>query len=119
MRRVLAVLALVFAASCGDSPTESLPTMTGEWTGTSGVNTFTFTLNQTAGTISGSGNGVGSIVDIPLTVTGIYTHPSVSMTWTAPGHEPLNFQGTRNGNAVSGTVNGSGFVNSVLTLNKQ
>lgn len=124
MRYALSFIALVFSLTAcgGDSPAAPPPpppTMSGGWTGTSGGITFAFTLSESTGSITGSGNMSNGADAIALTVAGTSAHPSVSMTWSAPGYQPINFQGTRSGNSVMGAMNGSGFVNSALTLNAQ
>lgn len=126
MRYALSFVALLLSlgACSGDGPTAPPPpppppSMSGAWTGTSGGITFTFTLNESSGSLVGSGNMSNGANAVALTVTGTSAHPSISMTWSAPGYQPINFQGTRSGNSVVGAMNGSGFVNSALTLNKQ
>lgn len=115
MRNVVAAVALfIVLAACGDA-TAPPPSMTGAWTGTAQGNTFSLTLSETGGNISGSGNVMG----LNVAVFGTYDHPAVLMTWTASGYAPAYFKGTRNGSTVTGVINASGFQNSPLTLSKQ
>lgn len=112
------VLVLTLAGCSGDS-TGPKPTVAGVWTGSSeGINT-TLTLTVTGTAVSGSGSLSGPGDSFAMTVTGTYSHPSVSLILTTPGVQPLNYTGTLSGNTITGTYNGSGFSNTNYTLTRQ
>lgn len=127
MQKFLSVLALlavmVFAAACGDSGTGSEPrkfSTTGRWTGTASQTTVTVTLNENSGNITGSGNVTGGGESLAVNVTGTNAANAISMTLTAAGFQPVNFTGNiTSATSMNGTLNGSGFENFALTLNKQ
>lgn len=108
-----AVLLLVFsAAACDPSPTEDdieraieqeLSSVVGPWQGTStGSNLLTldFQLQAGAGTaISGSGTmKEGNAASVPITITGTFSRPQLSLTISGMMFE---------GRAVQGTFQGS------------
>jgi hypothetical protein len=74
----------------------------------------------TGGAVTGTGTISGAGTPLAITVTGTHSHPNVSLNANAPGFEPMNFQGTfTNDNTINGTLNGSGFDNFALTLQRQ
>jgi hypothetical protein len=78
------------------------------------------TLTETDGTLTGSGNLSGPDWSIAITATGTHAHPNVSMTISAQGYQDMNYTGTMAGDAaITGRLNGSGFNNTGLTLNRR
>jgi hypothetical protein len=71
--------------------------------------------------VSGSGTfTVGTAGGLAFTVTGTHSHPQVSLTMHSSGYADTNFSGTfTNSRIVQGTLNGSGFANVPLSLQKQ
>ena len=118
-RRALVAVLFLALSACSGGGTEPLPTMTGSWIGTSGTLSMTFTLSQAAATVSGTGNMTGNGVAVALTASGTFSHPGLSMNLTAVGFEPMNYTGTLSGNTITGTLNGSGFVNRAFALTRQ
>ena len=118
MKQVMAVLALVFLAACGDSPTgPGAVDIDGSWTGILSTVTVTITITENRGTITGSGNLVGPGGSIAATITGTRANASLSMTLNATGYFPMNFTGTVVDRAtITGTFTGSGFTNEPITL---
>lgn len=122
MRKVFATLLLLAAVGCGDKgPTEPpIPVLTGGWQGNTGGATVTMTLSAAGPSLSGSGNLSGAGGALALQITGTHAHPSVSLTFTAPGYQPLNFQGTMQGDrSIVGTLSGSGYNNDPITFHRQ
>lgn len=123
MRRLLMLLAL--AACGGDSNEPTRIEAEGQWSGgihdNSGttVGNMTLTLVETSGAVTGSGSLTAGTLGLALTTTGTYTPPSLSLTVTAPGFENMNLTATVGETTLTGTLNGSGFVNSGITLNRQ
>jgi hypothetical protein len=124
-RRIPALLLVCASLACGDSSGPSAPSMTGTWSGntSAGGVPFTFSMTVTAAGQQVSGNGQfmvqggGSVV---FTVAGNHVHPNVSLTIMATGSQDAIYTGSfTNNSSISGQLNGSGFVNVGLTLNRQ
>jgi hypothetical protein len=122
MRRILSLaLMLALLAACGDGPTDPpIPSLTGRWTGTTGDIAVDLTLTETGGALSGSGHLAAPSMSLAITATGTHAHPNVSMTIRAQGYEDMDYSGTMSGDAaIVGRLNGSGFTNEGLTLNRR
>lgn len=126
--KLLPVLAVVLTlAACGDDDpsgpsTPAIPTATGQWTGTASGISFSFTLSEASnGSITGSGSASAPTGSIAMTVrSGTHAHPNISLTLGGEGFEDANFQGAFAGdNTITGSINGSGFNNFALTLQRQ
>jgi hypothetical protein len=65
--------------------------------------------------------GAGSRTEASLAVTasGTYSEPSLSLNLAATGFETVNLTATVGEETMTGMLNGSGFVNSAITLNRQ
>lgn len=103
----IAIVALLLVG-CEDPP----PSPVGSWTGTSGTQTIKMTLGMTGSSVSGSGSITTPSGPRALTINGTFVSPTLSVT-LAPGGttQPINLTATMNreGTAMSGTLNGSGF----------
>jgi hypothetical protein len=125
MRYLLAGLTLLIAACGGDSGSTEpdVPDVQGQWNGPINTNVgsgnLALTLNEANGNITGSGTLTVTGDALALTVTGNYAPPNVSLQMTSPGFEPMNLSGTVNEDEINGTLNGSGFVNIAVTLDRQ
>lgn len=123
--KFLLPLAVVLSlGACGDDgpAAPEVPTATGRWLGTASGISFDLTLSEAAnGSVSGSGSASSASGAISFTVrSGTHAHPSISLTLGGEGFEDANLQGTfSSNNVISGTLNGSGFNNFGLTLNRQ
>lgn len=119
MRRIVALLAFALVAACTTKTISGSAerTLDGTWSGTySGT---TFILNVTSGgdgLLMGSGSVRASAETRPVAVMGTFVDPRVSFNMSTPGLDSLTFDGTRNGDALVGTLNGSGYSGESLTL---
>lgn len=108
--RSACTLALVFAAAACGGPTEKdiendlerqLRSVAGTWDGLSPTLTLEFQLQEGAGTaVSGSGTMKESpaAAAVPITVTGTYQRPALSLTFSGMTVEGRAVQGTFQGN---------------------
>ncbi len=124
MRYLLILLTLMLTGCGDDGPSEpDTPAVQGQWNGVintnAGSGSLSLTLNEANGNITGSGTLTVTGDAIALTVTGNYAPPNVSLQMTAPGFEPMNLSGAVNEDEIAGTLNGSGFVNIAVTLDRQ
>ena len=117
----------MLTAACGGDGSSG-PTRVeaeGSWTGSikdnsgSQVGTLTLTLTETNGSVSGNGNLASSSEALAVTASGTYSPPNLSLNLSAPGFETVNLSATVGEQTMTGTLNGSGFVNSGITLNRQ
>lgn len=124
--KTIAVLTplLLTPIACSDSSgPPPPPSASGQWAGTtSGGITLSVLLTEgMGGNLTGSGtfSSVGGVAAIDI--TGVHVFPNVSLTMTASGFESLNFSGLMNqdGTLISGTLNGSGFQGSAITIGRQ
>ncbi len=122
MKWTLAVLAML-AAACGgdDSNGPAQVEAEGSWSGSinnnggTQIGTMTLTLTETGGTVSGTGNLASSDEGIAVSASGTYSQPSLSLNLAATGFETVNLTATVGEGTMTGTLNGSGFVNSAIT----
>lgn len=97
----------------------------GSWSGpvhdnsSAAVGTLSLTLSETNGVVTGSGSLNSASNAIAVTASGTYTPPNLSLTMSAPGFSDLNLTATVGKTSMTGTLNGSGFINSSVTLNRQ
>ena len=139
IRLLAAVLCLGAAIpACSTSPTEQeiidtleqqLRSVEGGWTGTASGGsqlTLDFQLQEGAGnTVSGSGTmrEQPGAPNVPITITGTFSRPALSLTFSGMTYQGHAVQGTVSGSytsvgGVAGTLllTGSGYSNSVQVL---
>lgn len=119
-RAVFALLLLSTACSGDNGPSriEVEGTWRGTFTDKGDVGGIQMTLQEANGAVTGAGSL--SITDaLAVTVTGTYSPPHVSLTLSAPGVENVNLSGTVGETTLDGTLNGSGFFGSGLTMHRQ
>lgn len=95
--------------------------MNGTWVSLLGTTTRTWVLTQTGTSISGTYMN-SAFVGVPGTVSGSLVSPrDINVTAALSGITPFTFVGTINSGVTqfSGVANGSGFVNTSMTFNKQ
>lgn len=113
------------ASACGgDKATAPAASVTGTWKGTlvSGTDqaVVSLTLAQAEQQVSGSGTVAVGGQTIPVTSTGSFVNPSVTLTVSSDGFEPFTYTATlSDATHMSGSLNGSGFTGETLSLAKQ
>jgi hypothetical protein len=117
------MLALTACGGDGGSTEPDIPEVTGQWNGpvntSGGSGSLALTLNESDGTVTGTGTLSTAGDALALTITGNYAPPNVSLQMNAAGFEPMNLSGTVAEDDIDGTLNGSGFVNIAVTLARQ
>jgi hypothetical protein len=124
----LAALAALLAA-CGDGGLvdPGAFTLTGSWSGTTGPYTFVFDLQQSGGDVSGTGEvtvPANPDEDVPagtldLAVSGSWDEARVELELSAPGFQETVYAGQFvRSDSVAGTLNGSGFSNTALSITR-
>lgn len=127
MRAILTLLLLFALAACSDDgPTGPLPNeIAGSWSGTSQTTTGnTFSVNLTLAEASDqiTGNGVLSVPGsggIAVAATGTFSDPNFTITLSSQGYQDMAFVGAVDGDAISGTLTGSGFSGQAVSLTRQ
>jgi hypothetical protein len=124
LKRVLALAgALALGACGGDNNGPARIEVEDSWAGTissgGASGSLSFTLTETDGAVTGSGSLVAGGDAVSLVVAGSYSPPTVSLTLTADGFESMNLTATVAEESMTGTLNGSGFVNTAFTLQRQ
>ncbi len=123
MRRIwLVALALSMTACGGDSNEPSTPEVEGSWSGTvQPSGTLVLNLTETDGNVTGNGTLTAPGLGLPITASGTYTRSiaSTSMTLSSPGFETMNLNATITEQRMVGFLNGSGFTNAAITLDRQ
>lgn len=122
-RQAIALCAVLVATGCGGDSGPDVIDVQGSYTGTiqgSGSSgQMQLTLVESAGVVTGSGSLSSASDAVAVTVTGTYTQPSLSMILHAPGFEDINVSGQVTATKITGSANGSGFVNGVVDLTRQ
>lgn len=123
MRR-FALLALTFALACGDSTGPRIPSVAGSWSGSiqvqgAGTTTFTATLAQSGGTLTGTG-GFSGVTNWPI--TGTVTSGNIVAFEYETGHASgsTRFEGTlTSASRLDGIVINYAPENRAITFTKQ
>lgn len=123
MRRFLASILVFGALACGGgTPAAPVTTVDGTWNGNAGGYQVSLGLTQTDTTVTGTGIMAGNTGVVQLDVQGTFHTPDVSLTLTASGFaEQVLFTGKLSATApqITGQLNGSGFNQLSITLNKK
>lgn len=121
---LLGTLSLAFAA-CSDNPTEDTePVITGRWFGQTTIQgtplSMELQMQENGGNVNATGNMV-LVEPLAVTATGVYNFPSLSLTVRSSGYADMSFTGElgADGDAISGSMRGSGFDNFSITLRRQ
>lgn len=123
--RYLLIAVLLLGACGGDDNTgpariEVEGTWVGHFATSSGTQvTWSMTLIETNGAVTGSSTLVTAGESIAEQVTGNYVPPTVSLQFHSEGFSDSNLTGTVSQTQLSGTLNGSGFNNVAVTLTRQ
>lgn len=121
--RRLAFATLLGLAGCGgDGTGPSEPVLTGEWAGTisaaGGTADIAMSLSEINGKVSGTGELTGADT-VSLAISGTHRQQQVSLTISSEGFAPIQFVGAADHGTMTGTLNGSGFVDIDITIARQ
>ena len=119
---VLLTLALLACGSDGGTePDESLAegTWVGTITGDAQEGVLHWSLQDTNGDISGSGSLSTTNDAVALTIEGTFSAPTLTLTIHPQGFEDISFSGMVGGGSMKGRLNGAGFMNRTVTLDRQ
>jgi len=117
--RQAVALSAVLLMGCGGDQGPAPVEVEGAWTGAIGSETLSFTVQETSGTVSGSGSLNSTSQAIAVTVSGTFARPAVNLTLTADGFNPIAIQANVGETTLNGSANGSGYVNAVVSLTRQ
>jgi hypothetical protein len=123
--KALTLSYLLLALGCGGDKTG--PTrieVEGSWTGhfqfSSGASgTLTMVLTEANGTVTGNGTTVGPGGSISQTISGTYVPPNVLLSLHTEGFEDTNISAVVGETQMTGTMTGSGFNGTSITLTRQ
>jgi hypothetical protein len=115
------------AASATGQTTVTVRSLTGTWrsepfTTILGTLPAIWTLTQTGSAIGGGlaqGSGAGTILDGAVSPTSPRVRFTVVVSASGLTFAPFEFTGEPDANTLTGVLNGSGFVNTPLTLTRQ
>ncbi len=119
-----AVLVVSLAGCGGDGGTDpDTSDVAGSWSGTlegddGSTGTLTLTLSETGGNVTGNGTLTAGSESLPLTVSGSYSAPDLTLTLNSPCCDPATLAATIEGGVMTGQLNGSGFSNLEITLTR-
>jgi hypothetical protein len=71
------------------------------------------------GEISGSGSISTATAAVALTIEGTFSPPNLTLTVSPEGVEDFSFFGTVGEESMKGRLNGAGFINRTVTLDRQ
>lgn len=116
MKRFLAACALTAAIVACKSSTGPTISISGSWAGTADGHNWAVTFADSAGVVVGGGLLDGSLT---LNMSGSHSGSSLNLSVTAPGFSAATYAATVNSaTQISGTLSGSGFNGTTLTLIK-
>lgn len=97
-----------------------VPDVTGSWFGSGdGGVTVAVTVVEQNGPLSGDGVLAGPGGSLVVAVTGTHSHPNITLVLSASGFSPAVFSGQlASETSLQGAVNGSGFTNWAVTLQR-
>lgn len=129
LRRFLVLAVTLVVAGCGGSGDTVAPPapvdVEGSWSGTfkadSGTQdvSLSLKLTETDGVVAGTGTLVSTAGTFPLTATGTYDSPRLSLLLTTPGFDPVSLVALVDETEMTGTIGGGGFKNEAFTLARE
>jgi hypothetical protein len=120
-----AVLVALALTGCGSDEghepdnSEAEGTWAGIITGDAQEGSLEWTLQDTDGGISGNGSLSTATASVALTIEGTFSPPNLTLTVSPQGVEDFSFFGTVGETSMKGRLNGAGFVNRTVTLDRQ
>jgi len=126
MRIALGGILLALALTgCGDDGgnepehSEAEGAWAGTITGDAQEGRLEWTLQDTDGNISGNGTLSTATASVALTIEGTFSPPNLTLVVSPQGVEDFSFFGTVGEESMKGRLNGAGFVNRTVTLDRQ
>jgi hypothetical protein len=119
---VLLTLALLGCGGDGGTEpgnSEAEGTWAGTITGGAQEGALEWTLQETGGDISGNGSFSTTTDAAALTIEGTYSAPNLTLTIHSQMFNDFSFSGTVGEASMKGRLNGSGFMNRTVTLDRQ
>ena len=122
MRRFLAALAFVAAASCTDSTLGPVQTVDGVWSGVDNGYSLSMNMQQDA---SGTVTGVVSLANLTGvfegTISGTFVRPDLHVKFNFPGVQEIDYVGTMSTTEakIFGRMNGAGINNTEVDVRKR
>ena len=120
--RVLLALALIGCGGGGGNEPDG-PGAEGVWAGTitgdAQEGGLEWTLQDLDGAISGTGSISTATAAVALTIEGTFSPPNLTLTVSPEGVENFSFFGTMGQESMKGRLNGAGFINRTVTLDRQ
>ncbi len=120
---LVVMLPLLVVAGCEEGPTEPTVSTTGTWTGTAQLGGAPVSINlilaEFSRNIAGPATVTSAAGTVSADVTGRNNYPDVTMR-LRQGTFDVTYQASfTGGNTLEGTLTGSGFSNTQLTLQRQ
>jgi len=123
MRRLLAVLAIAAVVGCGsDNVLAPVTKVDGTWTGSASVYQLSIGMVQDdSGNVVGNASMAGQLGVVNGTVAGTFVYPNLQLSLDMPGYESMTFNGVMSTTAarIDGALDGSGFTDLQISLNKK
>ncbi len=124
MRKMSALLVCLSLSACGDSagPERAAKVnITGRWEGSVQAASLTLTLvhDTMYGGVSGAGYMADATFETTLAADGVFADSIVTLNLSSSGVDVFSMTGIRRAAIISGTLNGSGFVNTPFQLSKK
>ena len=118
VRRIAATLGAAFILGCSSTGTSG-PNVSGSWSGAAATVSLDMNLTQAGQAVSGSGSLVVDSSAYGVSISGSLIDSNVALTLTAGGYQPVAYAATLSGTKMSGSLSGSGFPGSSLTVTRQ
>lgn len=119
-RAALVVLVAALLSACGGSTSPQQLTVDGNWLGTTGGQTLSISLASSGQSVSGTGtiSAAGS-ASYPVTISGTFVVPTLAVAMTSAQHPSTSLAATLGGGVLAGALNGNGFADAAIVLNRQ
>ncbi len=121
MRRWIAAALLAVCASCGSDLLGPTMSCAGNWIGTENGYNLGLQMVQTDTTVTGIVRITGNFGFAEGTIAGVCPYPAVNLTINVQGFDPITYVGTLSPTSatIAGKLNGSGFQNLEIDVQKQ
>jgi hypothetical protein len=122
MRRFLAALVLIAAASCTDSTLGPVQTVDGVWSGVDNGYSLSMNMRQdAAGVVVGEVSLANLTGFFEGTISGTFVHPNLNVKFNFPGIQEISYIGTMSTTEakIFGKMNGAGINNAEVDVRKR